>query len=488
MEVLPLFERRAPEFEIARTSEIDWTKQADYVQRVVRDGLMDLLNDQSTAFSVGKILDICFENNEFDRITDIYSYVLSPTNRSTNSNAEVIIPRLLAFLLQKPNMAIHFARLCPWNALPPSIAQILLSKVPTILKAFIDHSHLAGDLILEPFKDVLTEASHFSLEVFRDLVQNIALTVRSPDLALELFLHCLEPMGNSVFKQSPQVTRYFIKHIFGAALDHSEEANEPSNPGQELWHLKIITFKVERPKLKCERRVDAPQLERLSTGDHVRFTMANAPLNAPLLPATSFDALVETSQPGEATFRCVQHPPAYVKKCAWKMKHCGSAVTTKAMIDATLKLVSEKQACCGIFENIVNDRLKQKGSLLHEATAEYHSDDLNERQNIAVSTSLKHPLTLLWGPPGTGKTHTIVRLLQALLERYPDERILVTAPTHNATDNILRKYVDRCERDGVSTRGPIRVSTDVGILCLSSIMINGRNSMKHGVEYKMVTR
>ena len=424
-------------------------------------------------FNVSRILEFCFQNNELDRITDVYSHILSPTKVSATSNARDVIPQLLAFLILRPNMSIHFAHLCPWNMLPPVITLTLNSSIPNILNAFVNHSHVAGDLIIGPFHSVLAEASYFTLGSFRNLAENITLAVRSPELAMELFLQVLEPMSASLLEQSSQATQYFIKHIFGAALDHIEEATEQSSPGQELWHLRAVTFKIERAKLKSERRIDAPRLERLSAGDHVRFSMANAPLNAPLLPPASFDALVEMSQPGEVTFRCVQHPPAYVEKCAWKMKHCGSAVTTMAMIDATLKLVTEKQTCCELFDSLANEIPQQENPMLSGSTIGFRSGDLNERQNAAVWTCLNNPLTCLWGPPGTGKTHTIVRLLQALLTNYPDDRILVTAPTHNATDNVLQKYIDGCERDGISARGPIRVSTDVSVfIFLPRVTIN----------------
>jgi hypothetical protein len=43
-------------------------------------------------------------------------------------------------------------------------------------------------------------------------------------------------------------------------------------------------------------------------------------------------------------------------------------------------------------------------------------------------------------------------------------RILVTAPTHNAVDNVMRKYLDEAAKDrllGGANPLPLRVSTDV---------------------------
>ena len=461
MQVVPLFEPQAPDFKIAKTSQVDWTAQPEYLQRIVRDGLMGHFDDHSALLSLGKILDFCFEHNEADRIMELGAYLLSPAQLSAIDDADLVISQLLAFLLLKPNMAIHFARLCPWSSLPPAVSQLLIPNVPTLLKALTNHSHQVGDLVLEPFASVLAEAPHFTQGSFCELVETIAFSVQSPRLALELYFQNLNPASTSLIQQNPAVTQYLLRHIYGAALDHIEEAGDQSNPGPELWQLKIVTFKVQRAKLKSERRIDAPLLQRLATGDHVLFKMAKAPSNAPLLSFASFNAVIEMSRPGEVTFRCIQHPPVYVEQCAWQMKHCGSAVTTKAMIDATVTLVSEKEACCEVFEQLVNGTPPQRNlSLPHVG---YHSNDLNERQNLFVRTciNISRGIVCLHGPPGCGKTFTIVRLLQVLLDGDSDERVLVTAPTHNATDNILRKYAECCEREGIPSLGPIRVSTDV---------------------------
>ena len=85
---------------------------------------------------------------------------------------------------------------------------------------------------------------------------------------------------------------------------------------------------------------------------------------------------------------------------------------------------------------------------------------LNESQNTALRASMVGSLTLLWGPPGTGKSHTIVAILLELLSSEPSRRILVAAPTYNAVNNVMRKYISKAN-DRISSVQPIRVSTDV---------------------------
>lgn len=83
---------------------------------------------------------------------------------------------------------------------------------------------------------------------------------------------------------------------------------------------------------------------------------------------------------------------------------------------------------------------------------------LNASQSSAVLASLTHPIICLWGPPGTGKTETIVSILVALRAHHPDVRLLVTAPTHNAVDNVMLRYLPAASPDDPP---PLRVSTEV---------------------------
>jgi regulator of nonsense transcripts 1 len=92
-------------------------------------------------------------------------------------------------------------------------------------------------------------------------------------------------------------------------------------------------------------------------------------------------------------------------------------------------------------------------------------------------------ITLLWGPPGTGKTRTVVEILQQLLKAAPTKRIMVAAPTHNAVDNVLRKFV---ELGGIfkTNTNPIRVSTDVCTRPILLIMITDRVESRYGKSQK----
>jgi hypothetical protein len=65
---------------------------------------------------------------------------------------------------------------------------------------------------------------------------------------------------------------------------------------------------------------------------------------------------------------------------------------------------------------------------------------LNRSQREAVEYSLGSDVSFIWGPPGTGKTHTLARLLGEFLEL--GKRVLVTSTTNSAVDTVIDKMID----------------------------------------------
>ncbi|XP_043220211.1 DNA-binding protein SMUBP-2-like [Amphibalanus amphitrite] len=66
----------------------------------------------------------------------------------------------------------------------------------------------------------------------------------------------------------------------------------------------------------------------------------------------------------------------------------------------------------------------------------YTSRPLDPSQRQAVELALRNqPLTVIHGPPGTGKTTTVVEVIIQHVER--NQRVLVCAPSNKAVDNVL---------------------------------------------------
>ncbi len=85
--------------------------------------------------------------------------------------------------------------------------------------------------------------------------------------------------------------------------------------------------------------------------------------------------------------------------------------------------------------------------------------NLNTSQWTAWSDALSHRLSLIWGPPGTGKSRTargiiVAAALEGARQQHPI-RILISASTYTAIDNVLLKVYD----DLQSMQGAIPASS-----------------------------
>ena len=77
--------------------------------------------------------------------------------------------------------------------------------------------------------------------------------------------------------------------------------------------------------------------------------------------------------------------------------------------------------------------------------------DLNPEQVAAVRHSLGSDVTFVWGPPGTGKTMTLARIVEA---HYRVGRsVLLVSNTNIAVDTALEKIVERLREEPDFTRG-----------------------------------
>ena len=68
---------------------------------------------------------------------------------------------------------------------------------------------------------------------------------------------------------------------------------------------------------------------------------------------------------------------------------------------------------------------------------------LNDSQRDAVAHAMERALTIIWGPPGTGKTNTLAAMLHAMTAHAVDTntplRVLVTGPTYKAVDEVMHR-------------------------------------------------
>lgn len=80
-----------------------------------------------------------------------------------------------------------------------------------------------------------------------------------------------------------------------------------------------------------------------------------------------------------------------------------------------------------------------------------HASNLNESQIRAVEHSVEKQLTIIWGPPGTGKTKTLVASIHCLVRHAiatgAPLTILITAQTYRALEEVVDGVVEHLGSD-----------------------------------------
>ncbi|MCX6316181.1 MAG: AAA domain-containing protein [Bacteroidetes bacterium] len=111
---------------------------------------------------------------------------------------------------------------------------------------------------------------------------------------------------------------------------------------------------------------------------------------------------------------------------------------TTSIMKKTLQELEQNKPLYRLFEQLHQpvNTIGQKINLT-PARFNFHNERLNESQQQAVNAILQNDdLTVVHGPPGTGKTTTLVEAILQLVRQ--GEKVLVTAPSNTAVDNIAK--------------------------------------------------
>lgn len=459
-EIIPLFEQEAAKYSVPKLNDIDWSTESDSLVQIVKFQNLKVLDQLQTPRDLEPIFNWLSLRSQRTTIVEIYRHIMKTVETLTNLKASQKMVQILLQMLPKfPFATIPFFSSETWPKYKDVLQDDLFTTAPRLLQELILLAGNFGSVTLEPFRVTLEQMKHLSLAIMAELVESISLTVSSSDLALDLLLERLQAQTSRLLTGRPRTMELFTNQLYGIALDHIDEAAESRSTQNELLRLQEKARTHDSITVACNLRIDAPSATSLRTGDHVRLITASPPENDPIKSPVVVDAIVNSVSLGNATFRCIQSPPTYYEECSWRLQNCGSYVTTKEMFEATSKFHSEQEGCCRVYQALLGRENIHQSS--EAQSLPFHRDEaLNESQNRALATAMTHQASLLWGPPGTGKTRTVVAILQQLMNSAPNKRILVAAPTHNAVDNVLRKFVEENGPAQTST-DPVRVSTDV---------------------------
>ncbi|WP_254863407.1 AAA domain-containing protein [Halovivax gelatinilyticus] len=116
-----------------------------------------------------------------------------------------------------------------------------------------------------------------------------------------------------------------------------------------------------------------------------------------------------------------------------------------------------------LFDTVLKSDDRRKDVLFGRRDPEFVDPDEtfvpnNDAQDEAVRLAVgANDYALVHGPPGTGKTYTIAKTVEALLER--GERVLLSAFTNRAVDNALEAVLDA----GIDPDRIVRIGTESGV-------------------------
>ena len=129
----------------------------------------------------------------------------------------------------------------------------------------------------------------------------------------------------------------------------------------------------------------------------------------------------------------------------------------------TASMLSEKQ----VEGNLIRILTSQKSPAFNPSTFSNHKSRLNPSQQKAVENILSaKEVAIVHGPPGTGKTTTLVEAVKALIKEE-HQKILVVAPSNAAVDLLS----DKIAEEGINViriGNPTRVSESLMSLTLDS--------------------
>ena len=462
-EVIPLFEEPTVPYKVPQLRSLDMEHLPPAMTRLLCHRDVSKAKELGSVNDVKRTLELLDSYDEKVFLREVYARLLClEADNECSVDGSQLSRCLLDFLPVAPYLTDLFFKSSTWKRHHEILEPHLDSNILAILEELVLSTNLMPDFIRGPLRLLLKECKRMSVQKLAKLIELIALSVHQAETALDLLLEIIEPETSRLLVGSPEVTSRCVKSFIGIALDHIDEAGQNKKTIGEALRLAPDGNNEGREAVKTNVRVDSPLKKVLKMGDHVRFIASGPPENAPFAKPYQMDAVVLRADLGEATFRCVHHPPAYLQDCTWNLVHCGSFVTTKTMADALATFYDAKASCCRLFRPLLGlEDTAQSANA--DTTLSYSAHPgLNDSQNRALEAAMSSPLTFLWGPPGTGKTHTIVVILMQLLLALPKKRLLVAAPTHNAVDNILRKFIKE-KGPEVTNTTPLRVSTSVGV-------------------------
>src|SRR5579883_2533906 len=177
---------------------------------------------------------------------------------------------------------------------------------------------------------------------------------------------------------------------------------------------------------------DLAPFHAMSAGDNVQVTFP-----AGTEPATAEGTMYKVDDHGAVV--ALNGPgPMKLTRGSCQLDLLGSDATYQRMKKALTHVSEAKKNRVAELREIFLGEAKPKRKPKVKKDLAFFNDGLNEWQREAAAVALSaEDVALVHGPPGTGKTTVLVEVIRQAAAR--GERILATAPSNIAVDNMLEK-------------------------------------------------
>ena len=139
-------------------------------------------------------------------------------------------------------------------------------------------------------------------------------------------------------------------------------------------------------------------------------------------------------------------------------RYINPATYCKVLLDSSFILEELKHRLEDIKNNGVNEDLpfakflfeetEEISKVSHKTAPLSFIDRLDSSQKKAFLAALDTDLTLIWGPPGTGKSHTLAAIIYALYQ-LGEDRSVICCLSNVAVDQLLCKLLDKIKDEGL---------------------------------------
>ena len=117
-------------------------------------------------------------------------------------------------------------------------------------------------------------------------------------------------------------------------------------------------------------------------------------------------------------------------------------IRTSSIMKKALNELEKNKPLFKLFEQFHDSATNNTSAPLKNVSVDFHNHKLNESQQQAVKAILQdEEISIVHGPPGTGKTITLIEAIRQLIKK--GEKILVSAPSNTAVDNISKGLIQQ---------------------------------------------